>query len=505
MVDYYMASLPRGYELLYWATAPIIDPRVTSKLLPYAQLAVFMSAMAAAAWRLAGPAAAWGTASLCLSTDVYLARMDGGLPRSFGFPLVALAVLALLRGKPRLLGALTVLSVGLYYQAAVLIGVVTALYLLVLPAAWRGEAKSWSFGRRSGALGLIAAATAVLALPPFLATRRYGPPIGRADVERYPEAGLGGRYGPDGLPLRGNTIATVEDYSVRPLLSNGPPMSPAARDLGRSPRAARMIIFVIVCIAAVGYARLFVADTAARRLLLLPIGGLCARELALAVWPWALAPERYVIYGFFPLAPIVVPAAAAALFGARSRQCGPAAFLPVLVVVAATVLLLGGSGPGHDAISVSVPAEQHPLHSFISRLPAGAVIAGWPDDVIDDVPYVAGKNVLIGFEMHQALHRRYADEMRRRMFALIDAYFATDVEPLHVLRRDFGVTHLILNRDYYAAATPSYFKPFDVAIRDALTRMHEQPETLRQAGAAAVFDDGRFVVLDLARVVGGAF
>jgi hypothetical protein len=172
----------------------------------------------------------------------------------------------------------------------------------------------------------------------------------------------------------------------------------------------------------------------------------------------------------------------------------------VVVVVALVLLLLGGRGPDHTGISVSIPEEMHPFYEFIAGLPVDARIAGWPTGTVDAVPYLCARQTLLGYEVHQAFHQHYVEEMRRRTEALIDAYFATSVAPLQRLRREFGVTHLIVNRDHYQGTPPTYFLPFDERIANAFRIANGQPETLRQAPTAAVLEIGRAFILDLDKI-----
>jgi hypothetical protein len=130
------------------------------------------------------------------------------------------------------------------------------------------------------------------------------------------------------------------------------------------------------------------------------------------------------------------------------------------------------------------------------------MIAGWPGDVVDNIPYVAARKILIGYETHLVFHRLDAEEMRRRLGALIDAYFASDVAPLRRLRDGLGATHLLVDRDHYTRARPLHFVPFD-ALVEATERRNGPPAALAQAERAAIYDDGRFFLLDLRKLGGG--
>jgi len=500
IADYYLAGLPRGYRLVYALLAPWADPRTVSVAIAYLALLVLVGALAATTWTLAGPPAAWATAALCLSTDAYMQRIAGGLPRSLGFPLAGVALVALVRGRTSGLCAVTILGAAFYYPLTILAGALLTFHLFVLPASWSGRPRSWSSPRRVGLLAATAATALVFVVPPLAATRSFGPSLGRADVARYPEAGEGGRLISLNLPVRGHLLEQTLGYAVRPLISNGPAWHPGLRAFGHSEGGRLLLLSAIAGLVTTGYGLLLASSPVARRLLLLVPSALLAHALAFALWPSAGPPERYLAHAFLLVGPVLLPASLTALAARRwSSRTIPTA----LIVIAATgviILLLGGRGPGHAGITRRVPPEQRILYEVLGRLPPEALIAGWPDDLLDNVAYLTGRRILVGFESHLPFHRRYVEEMRRRMFALIDAYFASDVAPLQRLRRDFGVTHLLVNRDHYTLAAPTYFKPFDVVVKTARASLTGTPQTVRQAPVAAVFEHGPFRVLDLERV-----
>ena len=112
---------------------------------------------------------------------------------------------------------------------------------------------------------------------------------------------------------------------------------------------------------------------------------------------------------------------------------------------------------------------------------------------------MTGRRVFVTFETHATFHRGYADHMRERTNALIDAYFATDVKPLRRLRDQHDVTHLVIDRTHYLAA-PIYFAPFDTLIPPQFeAAQRDGAEALRQSGAM-IYDDGTYVVLELSRL-----
>jgi hypothetical protein len=133
-------------------------------------------------------------------------------------------------------------------------------------------------------------------------------------------------------------------------------------------------------------------------------------------------------------------------------------------------------------------------------LPKDVLIAGWPTD-LDNVPYVSRRQAFVTQELNGAFQKGYADEMRRRMHALIEAYFATDPSALERLRDDFGVTHLIFSKTSLRRSRQNISKPFSEWIQKAFSDGKSKGfEIPRQIDAAKVFSDGPLIVLDLRRL-----
>jgi hypothetical protein len=251
LADYQIAQYPLGYYALYRFSAPLIDPRLLSKLVPYLTLGVLLASVAAAAWRLAGPAAAWGSLILCLSADTYLAEMAGGLPRAFGHPVVALTGAALVAGRPALLAATACLGMALYYPVGLLGGAALAI-LLALPPGWTGLGEKWTRRRRLGTVLVAAALSLAIALPSLLALRPFGPPLGPADVVEYPEAGESGRLqGHDvvqRLPLW-DIAPTVWRWSSAAVTAPDEPWSWRIREFGRALEPLLVFAFLATLVA----------------------------------------------------------------------------------------------------------------------------------------------------------------------------------------------------------------------------------------------------------------
>jgi len=503
---YFCACLPVGYRALYRMGAGLWDPAAISKVLPYILLAVTVVAVAAAARRLAGYFGAFLAAALVLSSSLFLIVMAGGLPRAFGFPTLALVSAALVYGKPRLLAGIVCVSAAFYPPVAIQAGIVLTIWLFALPAQDRGDAADWGFSRRVRLIVFTATISALVLLPEVLGSRAYGPFLGPKDGIDYPEIGPEGRHGSvDRPPFKMFPEAALEP--ARALFwPVGKPWSKKMQEWAKVrtyPGAnsnGDVVIELLTGALLIGGIFVAARDATGRRFLLLGVAAWLSHLLARALTPSLYGPERYALYAVPILLVVLIPAAGTAigerLSGRRFIAFGRAAGV---IAIGATVLLpFAGRGSADAGLDVEVTSQRR-LYGFLQQLPKDVLIAGWPTD-LDNVPYVSRRQAFVTQELNGAFQKGYADEMRRRMHALIEAYFATDPSALERLRDDFGVTHLIFQQNILEKP-PEYFKPFSEWIQKAFSDGKSKGfEIPRQIEAGKVFSDGPLIVMDLRRL-----
>jgi hypothetical protein len=497
--------LPPGYCVFYKFGAMAMDPAAISKVLPYLLLAVTVIAVAVAAYRLAGYFGALLAAALVLSSEMFLSRLAGGLPRAFAFPTAALTAAALVYGRPRLLAGLVCASAGFYPATAMLSAIALVLWLFILPATDRGQAAEWSFTHRACLAVATASISALILLPMIVGAWPYGRQLGPADITEYPELGQGGRYGGGDL-LGFNSFPKTAFHLTRQFFTpTGKPWLEAVQSWMAHPESGpnsnrHMIIKILTVALLVGCVFVAARGSAERRFFLLGAAAWLGHFVARSLAPHFFLPERYAVYSVPIVLVVLVPAVGAAigtqLFGRRFP--GLAQPLGVIAIAAMILLPFGGRGSIDAGLDIDVKPQQQ-LYNFLGQLPKDALIAGWPAD-LDNVPYASRRQAFITHELHHVFHQGYADEMRRRMRALIDAYFASDQAPLDRLRDKFGVTHLIVQRSRLEKP-PEYFEPFSAWIQRAFDEGQAKGfEIQRQLGATMMFSDGPYIVLDLRRL-----
>ncbi|MBI4862312.1 MAG: hypothetical protein HY815_18945 [Candidatus Riflebacteria bacterium] len=497
---YARSSVSYGHRLLYLAASRWVDAGTVSKVLPYLLYAVLLAAVGVAAAGLGTPATTFATLALVLSSRVPLDVMTGGLMRCWGPPLTALTALALVRGHAGLVALVACLGAATSPTAGLLAGLALALLVLAVPATDRGQASSWGIRRRVATVAFTALLGLALLVPLALEMAPYGPGLGPDAVALYPELGPSGRYGADDRPPYPALVVALCDAFGRFLQGGGAAWVPALRsrlvagDLYGAPTAPLVAtVGLVAALSLAGLPGTLRHSSAARRLLCLLGAAMAAHVLAALLAPRLYVPQRYTFQAVPVVAALLVP------LGVRQLARVTAGDAAALALTLFCLVTLGGRG-GDVGFTVQIGADRE-IYEHLARLPASSTIAGWPAGIMDSVPYLCRRRAFLTFETHQAYHRRYADEMRRRMRALIDATFAVDPTPLATLRDRDGVTHLLVDLTHLGPEPPTYFAPFDAWTREAHGAMRRHPggsEVARLAAGRAVFRRGSIVVLDLA-------
>ena len=509
--DYFLTQTPLIHRALYTGGSPYVDPVFISKYLPIGLYILLLITMAAASHRLGGMAAAWATLALTMSSYVFLDNMTGGLARSWAFPIIGTAAALLVYGRIYALALLAVVAAGLYPVVAVLVGISLAIVLLFFPKQDRGQAVSWSPRKTATLILATMIMSLAVLLPLVLSLRDYGERLGQKHEKLYPETGPGGRYGFDDRTPFLDPASALADAFGRTLQGGGKPWFESLRSFVSNgyrfgsplsvPFAATVALFGVFTI--FGFLRLARAkDPAARRLLALPAASVAGYALACIAFPHLFLPQRFSIYPIPVFTCIAIPAAAAGF--AQTVQKAPLrrALQPIIVigVTALCLAFLGGRGGSDTGFTVHLTRDVG-LYRYIAALEPDSLIAGWPEGTMDNIPYICRRKVLVTFETHQALSTGYADEMRKRMHGLIDAYFAVDPEPISKLRDEFGVTHLVVDLTHFEMHAPQYFAPFDAWTEQAHANcLKHGSELLRLVSDQAVFREGSLAVLDLGKM-----
>ena len=542
VADYYLDCLPLGFRSLYMLSAPLIDPVVSNKVVMYLMLLITVVAMGVAANRLGGKVAAWGAMALVLGAEFYLHRMGGGLPRAFGYPILSCALVALGYGRTKWVAARAGVGGLLFHGARAVVGMATALVLLLLPASDRGDARDWGLWRRVRFLSIVAAIAVALLLPTIVASAKYGPVLTIDDVAEYPEVGRGGRYVANSRAPYPSFFRSASKAVKRGFIGVGEPWVAPVSAWVRADKPRRgwsnrqvAILNLVVAFALIGWVFFAATRSGPRRVLMLGLAAFVGYSIARWVAPYFYLPTRYTNYAMPLLAVLMASTSIAGFFSVYGRlgwkssrasallarlkewvasrghlgallaeRVGTKTALragATLVFLLVVLVTIGGRGSKREGLGIDT--RNDPLYDAVGELPVDAVIAGWPHTAIENVPYASRRAALVTFETHQVFHGQYADVMRERMRALIDATLATSNEPLIRLRDEYGVTHMLVYLSHLHGGRLRYFKPFDEWIGEAQRRRAGKPLALQDlVDNHAIYRDGKYAIIDLRELNG---
>lgn len=498
IVDYYLrAIIPAGVQGVYWLGAVTVGIDCWWRILTVAVLLLTITGIGAAASLMSGLGGALASMVLASSSELIYLRTYGGLPRGYGFPLLAWTAYALLRRDLRLLGALTILGAALYPAAMIIAAGCYAVEFLRVARSRAISGKLWR-----GTIGVVCGAFLFLA-PQLVGSQEYGARISGLEEIPVAEAGPGGRYGRvDRLPHR-SILEILGEYGSKALLEY---RVEAGRQLPQENLVRGFwwgtgaLVLLAATAAFVAFARAgrVRCDVPLQQLGLFGVVVLCAYGVARVLYPLLYFPERYLLYGWPTLLLISFPA----LLTFSGAWCGLSQRLARAFPLLLVLLLVALGGIRLSPLDLPHAENAAPLLRYLTTLPNDSRIAGWPSGVIDTVPFFTRRSVLVHFETHQAFHQGYLLEMRKRARVLFAAYFGTERKALQRLRDEYRVTHLVVERAYLEGdRPPTYFLPFAPLLPPLWQKGKREGFAVLQVEREAIsYDDGRWFAIELSKV-----
>lgn len=506
---YWNALFPPLFKATYWVVTFLAEPAAASKIVSCVLAFLFVATVTRASWVLAGRASAFVTLLLATGGTLKNFPFMSGLQRGFGTWLCAVMLLCIVEGNIVGLGV-TITITALFYPAAAVFGLTTLGLVLCLPQRFLNSTRTWTLKRRIITLATVAASTSLAVLPQLAAGSRYGERLSIGHEQEFEEWGPNGRYtqGDRGVPMSftqkflENSMASLLPGKLGRVKHTAPDSDASADEPSRNELLYRELFITVMgsllC-------ALFLVRRAGGRIspgaarigaYAVAIGASFAA--ATILFPLLYIPTRYVVITLPAFIPVVFPAlwtrATAALLTFCSTQVREASSAVAGIMALALV--------GWFSLSVKpmpTASGHRALFSHIRSLPRESVIAGWPRGAMDTVALFTGRNVLLHEEAHQIFHRDFLLESRKRMRAIIKLYGATDRVALDELRRDYGVTHLLIDRKHLKK-NPSYFAPFKDEMDAA--RAASPTDILyveRLVNEASVFRIQNLVLIDLSK------
>lgn len=472
--------LPLGYKMLYKLASYYLDPIVFSKLLPYVLMMAFAAFMSFSSKDIAGFPGFIVTLVLTLSTDIFLERMVGGLPRAFAYPIAALTLWGMTANRPTYLVTATLLAAA-FYPALAIMPAILLVMLLFLPSPMVGIESTLSWEKRMVLIVTTLLSSYLIFVPMYYHITQYGGLIATHDLSEH----LPDHYS---APL--SFIYSISFYSIS-LFS--PTLFPFAL-------ITLITSFAFACF----------QYSAARRLTLM-IGLLFILHSLLAFTQDAYFSQRFKQFYIPVMLVALVP-----FFIQNSIYCLQTITLkPVTKPFAAMLCLLLITmilyvKPTHiepsTGLTIHIPPEERTIYDFIQSLPHEGLIAGWPgekDHIIDNVPYLAKHSAFFTEGSHREFYAEPQSILRTRFKDLVDAYFATDPEPILYLRDHWKVRYLIIDLRHFSNHPPTYKPALNTMVERkwySAYAAHKTFAILNYLSIAPVFKQGPIFILDLSKI-----
>ena len=474
---------PHAFRLIYFIAVPLIGLLAASKV---AQLVCLFIMLVGAAVLARSRRAGLGTAALFvflfLRDGFVMDRIGGGLPRSFGFPAMALWLAGALAHSKRTRRAGAIVAALTYPSALAMVLGAEGLYAL-RRFGRPGFRTAW---RRVRQYLILVAACAALFAPAALLASGGGPVHTLAQAQEEPAFGKSGRLWLLPLPETGGAF--------------GKQIFAALKATGESPwgtlqdklyefkgEAAAVFIMLTLAIAFLGFSPVPapVITFFASSLLMYALSVVFAFKL--------YSPERYYSYGMH-FTVIALAGSTLGLLGPRipKRWRAPGRNLAAAGFIFFLWSWLGNGAPSHGAMAMTIDyRRREPLWDFIKTLPPDSRIASFITDG-DDIPLFAQRANNGGFETLQPWLTQSWARQKARAEDTLTAFYATDPRVVIDYTKKYGVTHLLVNRARYGrdfVKRAMTFEPLSSFARDLLAdRSPEQCVLSRVPDESIVFD-----------------
>lgn len=421
-------SLSYGFPLLYKALLwPLVQ---VMPVLAAMKLASVLCSIGLPQLLLALPGRAavrWGAAGAVLGLALSMDSMHGFFPRALGLLTSTLFVLAILREKPIAAAAVAAASTAAYPMVFP-----PAAATLVLLGARRWHQGRWSSRQVAVVAGLLAASLAKALWSSGRMAAEFGSACTAATCPDMPELGMAGNY-------------THSSAQASLLVDN-------VLNLGEHTPAHPWVLAVLALGGLLGLFRGRGRERlgAAGYLLLGSVAAYGAITALTAVSPM---PTGYASRAFVFILPLVLAWAFGQGLDLVARAFRPALALCLLPAVLAVANL--------DLRDIS---DDHgpwaPALEEIAALPDDALLGGHPL-TLDHVPLLTGRRVVVIAEVFNPWAADWWRAWKRRLYAALDAFYASDPAEVRAWCSASGVSHLLVEGDRFEPQLATAPRKFD--------------------------------------------
>jgi hypothetical protein len=472
--DYAQNYVSWGFQAIYRLATPFVDPIQFGKVLSgilYLVTAGFLFGIGLRFRDELVPV--FVVCVFCFFGD-FMERIAGGIPQSFGYPLLA-AYLYFLSGNNLAGAGLTLLLASVFVPYVFILCLVThGLYLVhnywrTIARVFHKPAKQYeaAIGASDSAARqplrfpyipmsavisiLLAAAGCVLMSLKyvFLKTDRFGELVTAADMLGKIEYTDLGRF-------RIYPVPSMFYEFIHPWIFNLP-----FREWG--PIAGWS--FAVVGLVVIGYActrKRWVSDVSGFRVFgYLFIASFLLYFVARAVIFRLFVPSRYLELS---LTLFFCVGTAVCLREALANLVPKKLIFPL---VTSLLLVLAAVRLYH--VGIYDYSQYSRLYEFLRTTPKTSLMAGHPE-LMDNVPTFAHRKAFVTYELSHTWYTAYWDTIRRRTFDFFKAYYSGDPEEIRRFCQENGIDYLLVrDEDFVKKRRESgdvYFQPFGNYVRE---------------------------------------
>ena len=388
---------------------------------------------------------------LVFHTYVLLERAGGGHPRAFALPIILMTIDGIDQNSEKQSGLGAVLGFAIYPTAGLIALSVHSIWLAIKCVI---NKSNWLTIRISlVSLGLIIFLCFLFVAPSLISNKEYGKVLLLRQARHMPEVGVNGRY--KLIPLPKASVEIEKNFEKLSMTSGDSPL-PFLEHFTNESGGAPLYFFVCfaLLLSIVGLARppcvsLYVA-----------IGGIILFSLAILFAFRLYLPERIILYALPPTFLYLLLSTYTGIgydsFG------GIISRISSLIAILVFIAFFGIAFKGPIGLTVNAHPEKE-LFQLLQTLPEDALFSGHPLR-INNIPLWAKRRILVSYETSQIFYDKAWKEIKGRTYDNFEAYYASDLGPLKVLRRKYGVDYMLIYEadisSFYAKYC-HYFDPFN--------------------------------------------
>ena len=460
---------PLGIKILYGNLIESKHIELFSKIIPYFLYGLFLIGVYKCSSFYSNKFIGFSSVIFSILLPNILEYMQGGLARSFASVFLIYGLYFLSRSNYFYLGIITT-AATLFYPIAGLICGASLFFSVLIDYLIKGNT---FFRRNVNIVITVATLSLIFLIPSLINGSKYGNRIGESEIKTYPEAGIGGRYNSYSTPPYDNLFKayfTINSGYMRDVRSMIPQL--AIRNYSKYGwyKLIRIILWIaVITIPLLFFYKIYISDYHYLKIFIFTLSSILLYQFAIILEPFLYFPFRYLFYIVPIFSVVLVPNL---IFDFIKSQFVKYRFqisnrlisIISMLIIIFCINLVGREYPNKFKGFMQVDKNM-PILDSINNTSESAVIAGWPNGLIDNIPYLCTRKAYLHMETHQAFHTEYVLEMRKRFQLFLNAYFSDNKKDIELLRDAEGVTHLIINRKhFYADSYPKYMNIYEKNI-----------------------------------------